>query len=145
MDMSQATLWWVVAGVLVAVELTQGTFYLLMLALGCVAGALAAHAGAGLALQLALAALVGSGATAAWHFKRARSPRSKPSHLNSDVNLDIGERIRVGAWDADGLARVTYRGSQWTVSFQGPGFPAAGMHVVVAVQGNRLIVAPAPR
>jgi hypothetical protein len=31
------------------------------------------------------------------------------------------------------------------VQFRGPGRPAPGEHVVVAVQGNRLIVAPPSR
>ena len=43
MDLSGATGWWIVAGVLVAAELATGTFYLLMLALGAAAAALAAH------------------------------------------------------------------------------------------------------
>ena len=45
MSWAASTVWWVVAGVLVAVELATGTFYLLMLALGAAAAALAAHAG----------------------------------------------------------------------------------------------------
>ena len=41
MDWSHATTWWIVAGVLVAAELATGTFYLLMLALGAAAAAMA--------------------------------------------------------------------------------------------------------
>jgi membrane protein implicated in regulation of membrane protease activity len=143
MDWSNATLWWVAAGALVIAELSVGSFYMLMLALGCAAGALTAHAGAGTNTQVVVAALLGSGATALWHFKRARSPRSAPSESNRDVNLNIGERIEVPSWDSDGTARADYRGTTWTVTFRGPGSPAAGAHVIVSVQGNRLIVAPA--
>ena len=50
--MAYSTWWWIVTGVLVALELTTGTFYLLMLAIGGVSGALAAHAGASLATEL---------------------------------------------------------------------------------------------
>ena len=57
--MEESTLWWVLAGVAVAVELVTGTFYLLLLALGMAAGALAAHLGAGTALHLVCAAWVG--------------------------------------------------------------------------------------
>ena len=143
MDWNNATLWWVAAGALVIAELSAGSFYMLMLALGCAAGALTAHAGAGTITQVVVAALLGSGATALWHFKRARSPRSAPSECNRDVHMNIGERIAVPTWDNDGTARVDYRGTTWSVDFQGPGSPAAGPHVIVAVQGNRLIVAPA--
>ena len=145
MDWSGSTLWWVAAGVLVAAELSAGTFYMLMVALGCVAGAVAALAGFGLNVQVVLAALVGAGATALWHFKRARSPRSAPFESNRDVNLDVGERIRVPAWDEARLSRVEYRGSLWTVEYRGEGPASPGEYVIVAVQGNRLIVAPAAR
>ena len=65
MDLSNASVWWIAAGVVVAAELATGTFYLLMIALGLAAGALAAHFGSGQPIQLVAAALVGGGATAA--------------------------------------------------------------------------------
>ena len=136
--MSDATLWWVVAGLAVAAELLTGTFYLLMLAIGLAAGALAAHLGLGASGQVVAAALVGGGATATWHLRRYRTPRSAPAHANRDVLLDIGGSVEVGAWRADGTARVHYRGAEWTARFQGPGTPAPGLHRIVAVQGNEL-------
>ena len=143
MDLDAATWWWLIAGALVVAELFVGSFYLLMLALGCAAGALAAHLGAAYATQIFVAAIVGAGTTALWHYRRARSPRSAPVESNRDANLDIGQTVQVAAWDAQGTARVSYRGSSWTVEHQGPGTPAPGPHVVVAVRGNRLVVAPA--
>ena len=143
MDWNAPVLWWLAAGGLVAAELATGTFYLLMLALGCAAGALAAHAGLGGTAQVVSAALLGAAFTAGWHFKRARSPRSAPSERNRDVNIDIGQTLHVDAWGADGTARVPYRGAAWTVRFAGPGKPAPGEHVIVGVQGNYLRVAPA--
>jgi membrane protein implicated in regulation of membrane protease activity len=142
MDWSASTWWWLAAGGLVAAELVTGTFYLLMLALGAAAGAVAAHAGLGGTLQVVAAALVGGGATAAWHFKRARSPRSAPPETNRDVNIDIGRSVRVETWNADGSARVSYRGAMWSVRHAGPGAPAPGEHVIVSVNGNELGVAP---
>ena len=143
MDLSAATWWWLAAGALVLGELAVGSFYMLMLALGCVAGALAAHLGVAYAMQLFAAGIVGAGTTAVWHFRRARSPRSAPVESNRDANLDIGQTLQVEAWDAQGAARVSYRGSSWNVEFRGAGAPTPGPHVIVAVQGNRLIVAPA--
>lgn len=143
MDLSAATWWWLAAGALVLGELAVGSFYMLMLALGCVAGALAAHLGLTYPMQLFTAAIVGAGTTAVWHYRRARSPRSAPVESNRDANLDIGQTLQVQAWDAQGAARVSYRGSTWSVQFRGAGAPAPGPHVIVAVQGNRLIVAPA--
>ena len=43
--MSESTLWWLLAGAAVGLELVTGTFYLLMIALGLGAAAMAAHLG----------------------------------------------------------------------------------------------------
>jgi membrane protein implicated in regulation of membrane protease activity len=142
MELPAPTLWWVAAGIAVAVELATGTFYLLMLSLGFVAAALAAHVGSGSTAQIVAAAIVGGGATAAWHWKRAHAPRSAPAAQNRDVNLDIGERVEVSAWHADGTARVHYRGTTWTARLA-PGAKAGpGAHRVAAVEGNWLVLAP---
>lgn len=143
MDFSVATFWWVAAGAVVAAELATGTFYLLMIALGLVGAALAAHLGLSVTLQVVTAAVVGGGATALWHWRRTVSqPSPQPVAQNRDVNLDIGERVTVGAWEPDHTARVTYRGSSWKAKRQ-PGVPeVTGEHVVQAVEGNWLVVAP---
>jgi membrane protein implicated in regulation of membrane protease activity len=142
------TLWWLAAGALVAVELATGSFYLLMLALGAAAAALAAHAGFAAAAQVALAALVGGGATVAWHLKRQRSDKTAPvapAASNRDVNLDVGETVSVQAWGEDGTARVQYRGSAWTARYAGTGTPGAGLHRIAALHGNELrLVAALP-
>ena len=144
MDISAASWWWIAAGVAVAAELATGTFYLLMIALGMAGAALAAHLGLALAGQVIVAALVGGGATATWHWRRARQPRSAPARENRDVNLDIGERVSVPQWSADRTARVNYRGAAWTARLQEGAQAAPGEHVVVAVEGNWLVLAPRP-
>ena len=102
-----ATWWWVAAGVLVAAELATGTFYLLMLALGAAAAALAAHAGVALQRPVAWRRRWSAAARcAAWHFKRGRQPAPAPAGANRDVNLDIGE-TRAGR--AHGMPTATPR------------------------------------
>jgi membrane protein implicated in regulation of membrane protease activity len=142
MDLSASSLWWLAAGVLVAVELATGTFYLLMLALGAAAGALVAYLGLSSPAQVMAAAVCGGGATAGWHFSRMRHPRSALAEANRDVNLDIGSSVHVAGWAADGSARVNYRGAPWTVHYAGTGTPQPGEHTIVALHGNRLSVAP---
>lgn len=144
MDLSAATFWWVAAGIVVAAELATGTFYLLMIALGLIGAALAAHLGLGFAAQMAAACLLGGGATAAWHVRRTREPKAAPVAQNRDVNLDIGERVHVEAWEPDLTARVSYRGSTWTARLQPGALGAPGEHIVSAVEGNWLVLAPAP-
>jgi membrane protein implicated in regulation of membrane protease activity len=143
MDLSNASVWWIAAGVAVAAELATGTFYLLMIALGLAAGALAAQFGSAEGMQFVAAAIVGGGATAFWHWRRvSRAGPALPTARDRDVNLDIGERVHVSAWADDGTARVSYRGSTWTARLQPGAPPVAGEHVVAAVEGNWLILAP---
>ena len=142
MDLSIPTLWAIAAGVTVAAELATGTFYLLMIALGLAAGAVAALIGVGLAAQVIMAALIGGGATAVWHWRRFKQPQSAPSRANRDVNLDIGERVSVRAWVDDGTARVQYRGSAWTARLAPGAAMGSGEHRIVAVEGNWLVLEP---
>ena len=143
MDWNDATLWWLAAGALVALELATGTFYLLMLALGAAAGALAAHAGLTGIAQAVTAAVVGVAATMIWHLRRARGPKPAAADANRDVNLDIGESLQVAQWNADGSARAHYRGAEWSVRFTGSGTPLPGAFVIVSLHGSELRVAPA--
>jgi membrane protein implicated in regulation of membrane protease activity len=140
MEWSLPTWWWITTGVLIAAELATGTFYLLMLALGAAAGALAAHGGVGLNAKLLAAALVGGGAVAALHLQRQRQPAAPPAAENRDVNIDIGERVEVTAWSPDGSGQAMYRGARWSVRHAGRGSPQPGWHVIKSVEGNRLHV-----
>jgi membrane protein implicated in regulation of membrane protease activity len=142
MGASLATIWWVVTGVLVAVELATGSFYLLMLALGAAAAAIAAHLGLGMNSQLVVAAVIGAGAVAAWHFKRRGTPAGSSAAEDRDVNLDIGETVQVTDWDAQGSGSTQYRGSRWQVRFIGTGAAQAGRFVIRRVEANRLFVEP---
>ena len=138
--MTHSTIWWLLAGVAVGVELVTGTFYLLMLAAGLVAAALAAHLGATVTVQLAVAAVVGGGSVLAWRAYRQRAPSTLPAGANHDVNLDIGETVHVEAWEPDGTGAVKYRGAQWQVALMPGAAPLPGSYVIVEVVGNRLVV-----
>ena len=142
MELSNATIWWVAAGVVVAAELATGTFYLLMIALGLAAAAVAAQLGLAVSGQIVVAALLGGGATAVWHWHRYRQPHSAPARENHDVNLDIGEHVHVHAWAADRTGRVQYRGSVWTARLMPGAVAAPGEHRVTAVEGNWLVLEP---
>lgn len=141
--MADSTQWWMLAGALVALELFTGSFYLLMLALGLVAGALAAHLGSGFTAQLVSAAVVGSAAVVALYLIKRRQPGEPSVRSLRSVNLDVGEIIQVDGWQADGTASVKYRGAQWTV-VRAPGSPPEpGAYQVTELVGNRLMVTKA--
>jgi len=142
MGFAAATVWWVAAGIAVAAEFATGTFYLLMMALGLAAGAIAAHLGLSESTQVVCAAVVGGGATALWHWRRSQQPKKPPAHEDRDVNLDIGERVQVTEWAPDGTARVNYRGSGWSARLAKGATAKSGEHDIVAVEGNWLVLAP---
>lgn len=138
--MGEPTVWWLLAGGAVALELLTGTFYLLMLTIGMVAGALAAHLGANLVVQIAVAAVVGGGAVVLWHWSPRNQRREPQAQANPNVNMDIGETVHIAAWDADGTASVHYRGAHWTAIHR-PGItPTPGIHRVAELVGSRLLV-----
>jgi membrane protein implicated in regulation of membrane protease activity len=140
--MAQSTLWWLLAGAAVGVELMTGTFYLLMFAVGLAAAALAAHFGLAVTVQIVIAAFVGAGSVVAWHRYKQAQPAAAPANANRDVNLDIGATVQVETWQADGTATVKYRGANWTIAMADSTLALlAGPHRVVEVVGSRLIVA----
>lgn len=140
MEFHDATWWWLLTGLTVVAELLTGTFYLLMMALGLAAGAVAAHTGLGLAGQLVAAAIVGAGAVALWRWQRSRNPARGSDGRPDHNHLDIGESITIEQWQPDHTARVNYRGSIWTARYAGAGTPEPGVYVIRSVEGNRLLV-----
>lgn len=139
--MNESTIWWVLAGAAVAAELVTGTFYLLMLAVGLVTGALAAHFGVPLIGQLLIAAACGGGAVAAWYWYRSKSPQPLAANANPDVHLDIGEPVHVGQWAADGTASVKFRGAMWTaIAADAVDTPLPGAFRIKEMLGNRLVL-----
>jgi membrane protein implicated in regulation of membrane protease activity len=131
--------WWIVAGVLVVLELMSGTFYLLMIAIGFIAGGLAHWAGAGLAIELPVAALVGLIAVIALRRSRFGVSRRRDASRDPGVNLDIGETLHVERWH-DGHARAMYRGAEWDVDLAPGETEGATLYQIIAMHGSRLIV-----
>ncbi|WP_213954875.1 MULTISPECIES: NfeD family protein [unclassified Variovorax] len=138
--MELSTIWWLIAGAAIVLELMSGTVYLLLLSGGFAAAAVSAHLGAGFTTQLVVAAVVGVGAVLGWYVIRKRRPPDLPSQSNPNVNLDVGGSVQVDAWNSDGTASVRYRGAQWTAIHRPGVMPATGMHRVTEVVGSRLVV-----
>jgi membrane protein implicated in regulation of membrane protease activity len=140
--MAVSSIWWILAGSAVIIELLTGTVYLLMFACGLAAAAIAAHLGLGVALQFVIAGVVGFAAMAAWHRYKASRPPTATATKNSDVNLDIGQSVQVTQWNADGSANVQYRGAQWKVvhAHADKHEPSPGAHQIIEVLGSQLVV-----
>ena len=138
--MSQSSVWWLLAGTAVAIELATGTFYLLMIGIGMAAAAVAAHLGLPLTGQILIAAFFGGGAVAFWHWQNSKRPQSTPLNANPDVHIDIGESVQVDQWNADGTASVKYRGANWTAIQATPSPPTTGQFRIKEMLGNRLVI-----
>lgn len=138
--MDESTVWWLMAAALVALELFTGTFYLLMLAVGLAAGALAAHLGLSFSGQLVAAAVIGAAAVVIGHLQRRKRKGDPSVRSLRSVNLDVGEMLHVDNWQSDGTASVRYRGAQWTAVLEQGQVAEAGNYRVTELVGNRLKV-----
>lgn len=144
--MAQWMVWLIAAGAVVILELFSGTFYLLMIALGIIAGSAVAYAGGALEVQLIVAAVVGLLATIVLRQSKFGKSSRTDAARDPNVNLDIGQMIMVDAWHIAPpggnrqTARVMYRGALWDVEMAHDGAAAPGQYVIREMQGSRLIV-----
>ena len=137
--MNETTVWWLLTGALVALELMTGTFYLLMLAIGTAAAALASLADIALTGQFVSAAVVGGSAVVLWRLVQQRQPVPAPDQ-DQAVHLDIGQTVQVQTWDANGSTQVKHRGALWAAVCAPGEHPEPGTHRIEAMTGSQLVL-----
>jgi membrane protein implicated in regulation of membrane protease activity len=127
--------WWIVGAVLVGVELTTGTFYLLVYGVAAVAAGIAAWLGLGWGAQFIAAAVIAAlGTLALRHWKR------DTGHPESTVqDMDIGQPVQIESW-GDGRGQVKYRGALWDAEAESPDTDASRPLRIRAVKGTRLVL-----
>jgi len=128
-------IWWIVAALLIGVELVVGTFYLLAVGIAVALGGVAAWLGASKPMQFAIAGVLGVLLTIAAH--RLRITRAQPP---APPPLDVGQAVRVQRWNPDGTARVAYRGSDWDAELAAPDVARAETMYIVATRANVLVL-----
>ena len=137
--------WLILAGIVVIFELFTGTFYLLMISIGLIAGAFAAFAGLNRESQYILAAVVGIAATYALRRSRYGKSHKTDSARDPNVNLDIGQTLQIKEWKNNegeaSSARVMYRGAMWDVDLAHGSTAQPGSFIIKEIRGSRLIVA----
>lgn len=133
-------LWWIAAAILVGVEMMTGTFYLLIVALACVAGGLVAMVGLDTGWQWGVAAVIEVAGTLAVNRWKTRFMK----HPKLSNNLDVGARVSVLEWRDDDSARVAYRGTQWDAVLDSPATPKREHMVIVDMRGAVLVLGPSP-
>jgi len=135
--MTSDWLWWILAAVLVGAELLTGTLYLLAIGIAFALGGAAAFAGASGPVQLLVAGTLSVAGTMIAHRWRIRRGAPAPQ-----AGLDIGGRVHVEAWHADGTARVVYRGTHWDGVAASADTPRERTMYIVDTRGSTLVLGP---
>ncbi len=125
--------WFLLALVLLALEMATGTFYLLMLSVAMVVGGTAALFAANLAWQLMSCSLT---VVAGMLLLR----RWKSTQINSNTSLDTGQPVQMLTWHENGTARVLYRGAEWDAEPESADMPHEGNFYIKQMRGSSLIL-----
>ena len=127
--------WWILAAVLVGVEITSGTFYLLVYGVAAAVAGVAAWLGAGMVIQLLTAALIAVlGTLALRHWKR------NTDHPESTVqDMDIGQHVQAESWQGN-RGQVKYRGALWDAEAESATVDSTRPLIIRAIKGNTLVL-----
>lgn len=131
--------WLIIATVLLVVEITTGTFYLLMLAIAAVFAWVVHFFGASFLFQ-SMVFLVTSAilVTLVYRYRAQKTRMTRPTIADE---LDAGEIITVHEWH-NGVGETQYRGAHWQVVLDKPQeeTPPAGDYRIVRLDGTRIRV-----
>lgn len=127
--------WFLLALVLLGLEMVTGTFYLLVVAIAMAVGGLTALLTAGIAWQLILSALTGIAGTIVLRRWKSTHAGEAPS-----ASLDIGQPVKVIKWNDNGSVRVFYRGAEWDAELESADMPHDATLYIAAVRGSGLVL-----
>jgi membrane protein implicated in regulation of membrane protease activity len=127
--------WFLLALVLLGLEMATGTFYLLMVSIAMAVGGAAALLGCVLPAQLALAAL--AGVVGIVLLRRWKGGRSGDAASQS---LDTGQVVKVLTWHDDDTARVYYRGAEWDAELDANITAHEGNFYIKKIRGSVLVL-----
>ena len=127
--------WFLLALVLLALEMATGTFYMLVLSIALGVGGIVALLGLNLPLQLTFSAVTGIAGTVILRRAKFGRPDTASSH-----GLDIGQLVQPLTWHDDGSLRVFYRGAEWNAEFESADMPRDQALYIKAMRGSTLIL-----
>ncbi len=127
--------WFVLALILVGLEMATGTFYLLVVSIALAIGGVAALLGLGITAQFALASLAGVTGTVLLRRWKAGSVDN-----NASQSLDAGQLVKVLSWHDDGKARVFYRGAEWDAELESSDAGKDGAFYIKDIRGSVLVL-----
>lgn len=139
MEITSTVLWLVAAAVLGILELMLSTFYLLVLAIAACASSLSSYLGISIEWQIvvfAIFSVIGS----LW-VRRVQALKPKNDFSSEALQrLDEGQMVEVLHWKESGQTTVQYRGAQWKAQAYKASQLEKGMHRIVEIRGNTLIL-----
>ena len=133
--MQAYAVWWILAAILVGVELASGTFYLLVYGMAAAVAGVAAWLGAGMVAQLLTAAVIGAVGTLM--LRRWKRNTDRPEFSVQD--MDIGKTVQIESWQGD-RGQVKYRGAVWDAEAEPAGVDSTRPLVIRAIKGNTLVL-----
>ncbi|GLQ50202.1 NfeD family protein [Dyella flava] len=139
-------LWWIVALVLIAIEVIMPGYFMLWIGIGAAATGLLVLVAPGLPLlaqAIAFAVLAFVSCAVYWYAIRPKLQRNESGdeRLNRRGEQLIGQRYVLIEAIVNGRGKARVGDGQWLVS--GPDLPAGSTVEVVAVEGAMLKVRPA--
>jgi membrane protein implicated in regulation of membrane protease activity len=133
--------WLVLGSTLVIIEMTTGTFYLLMLGMACFGAGATAFIGQPFPVQILIATLVSvAGAWFVHTYRRTNAERRM-------ISIDAGMPAKFEHWtdQPTGRARVRYRDASWDARLEtGVDLQPGATLYVRTVDGNTLHVGTQP-
>ncbi len=127
--------WFLLALVLLGLEMATGTFYLLVVSIAMAVAGLAALFSASMAWQLMLCALTVMAGTMI-----LRRWRSAQTSEVAGASLDIGQPVEILTWLESGKARVLYRGAEWDAEPASADMPRDGTFYIKELRGSSLVL-----
>ena len=134
--LTTTSLWFIAALVVLGAELMLGTVYLLAAVLGLAAGGVASWAGLDFTVQFLAVGLVTIAGCLVARTMRKKNAKGEAEALQS---IDEGREVEVASVEADGSARVLYRGARWRARAKA-GTLSVGRWTIDRVDGTELVL-----
>jgi membrane protein implicated in regulation of membrane protease activity len=125
--------WFLIALVMLALEMMTGTFYILVIGIALAIGGLVALCGLNLTAQISISAIVGIIGTVILHSKKGLA-------FDTLQNPNVGEQVKVLVWREGGKARVSYRGSEWDAEIASTDVPQDQTLYIQEMRGSTLVL-----
>jgi len=127
--------WFLLALILLGLEMATGTFYLLIVAIAMAIGGAADLLGFVFTAQLTMAALAGiTGIILLWRWKGNHGADA------TSQSLDIGQPVKILTWYDDDTARVFYRGAEWDAALETKDAGHEGVFYIKDIRGSILVL-----